>query len=91
MSFLFAGSSAQYVDFSNWDFSKVTSASNVINNTQAVVYLGNNSTLTADKLNTLGIANGGFTQPIILASGNLYTLLSNVVCKIKLEKIKSHL
>ena len=77
MSFLFAGSSAQYVDFSNWDFSKVTSASNVINNTQAVVYLGNNSTLTADKLNTLGIANGGFTQPIILASGNLYTLLSN--------------
>lgn len=77
MSVLFAGSSAQYVDFSNWDFSKVTSASNVINNTQAVVYLGNNSTLTADKLNTLGIANGGFTQPIILASGNLYTLLSN--------------
>lgn len=77
MSVLFAGSSAQYVDFSNWDFSKVTSASNVINNTQAVVYLGNNSTLTADKLNTLGIANDGFTQPIILASGNLYTLLSN--------------
>lgn len=74
---LFAGSSAQYVDFSNWDFSKVTSASNVINNTKSVVYLGNNSTLTADKLNTLGIANGGFTQPIILASGNLYTLLSN--------------
>ena len=74
---LFAGSSAQYVDFSNWDFSKVTSASNVINNTQSVVYLGNNSTLTADKLNTLGIANGGFTQPIILASGSLYTLLSN--------------
>lgn len=77
MSVLFAGSSAQYVDLSNWDFSKVTSASNVINNTQSVVYLGNNSTLTADKLNTLGIANGGFTQPIILASGNLYTLLSN--------------
>ncbi|MCC4325106.1 BspA family leucine-rich repeat surface protein [Limosilactobacillus reuteri] len=77
MSVLFAGSSAQYVDFSNWDFSKVTSASNVINNTKSVVYLGNNSTLTADKLNTLGIANGGFTQPIILASGNLYTLLSN--------------
>ena len=77
MSVLFAGSSAQYVDFSNWNFSKVTSASNVINNTKSVVYLGNNSTLTADKLNTLGIANGGFTQPIILASGNLYTLLSN--------------
>ncbi|WP_431814393.1 MBG domain-containing protein [Limosilactobacillus portuensis] len=77
MTNLFAGSSAQYVDFSNWDFSKVTSASNVINNTQSVVYLGNNSTLTADKLNTLGIANGGFTQPIILASGNLYTLLSS--------------
>ena len=77
MSVLFAGSSAQYVDFSNWDFSKVTSASNVINNTKSVVYLGNNSTLTADKLNTLGIANGGFTQLIILASGNLYTLLSN--------------
>lgn len=77
MSVLFADSSAQYVDLSNWDFSKVTSASNVINNTQSVVYLGNNSTLTADKLNTLGIANGGFTQPIILASGNLYTLLSN--------------
>ncbi|MBB1128210.1 MBG domain-containing protein [Limosilactobacillus balticus] len=77
MSVLFAGSSAQYVDLSNWDFSKVTSASNVINNTQSVVYLGNNSTLTANKLNTLGIANGGFTQPIILASGNLYTLLSN--------------
>ncbi len=77
MSVLFAGSPAQYVDFSNWDFSKVTSASNVINNTQSVVYLGNNSTLTADKLNTLGIANGGFTQPIILTSGNLYTLLSN--------------
>ena len=77
MSVLFADSSAQYVDFSNWDFSKVTSASNVINNTKSVVYLGNNSTLTADKLNTLGIANGGFTQPIILASGNLYTLLSN--------------
>ncbi|KRM34448.1 hypothetical protein FC44_GL001159 [Lactobacillus intestinalis DSM 6629] len=77
MSVLFAGSNAQYVDLSNWDFSKVTSASNVINNTQSVVYLGNNSTLTADKLNTLGIANGGFTQPIILASGNLYTLLSN--------------
>lgn len=77
MSVLFAGSNAQYVDFSNWDFSKVTSASNVIKNTQSVIYLGNNSTLTADKLNTLGIANGGFTQPIILASGNLYTLLSN--------------
>lgn len=77
MSVLFAGSSAQYVDFSNWDFSKVTSASNVINNTKSVVYLGNNSTLTADKLNILGIANGGFTQPIILTSGNLYTLLSN--------------
>lgn len=77
MSVLFAGANAQYVDLSNWDFSKVTSASNVINNTQSVVYLGNNSTLTADKLNTLGIANGGFTQPIILASGNLYTLLSN--------------
>ena len=77
MSVLFADSSAQYVDFSNWDFSKVTSASNVINNTKSVVYLGNNSTLTADKLNTLGIANGGFTQPIILASGNLSTLLSN--------------
>ncbi len=77
MSVLFAGSSAQYVDLSNWDFSKVTSASNVINNTQSVIYLGNNSTLTADKLNTLGIANGSFTQPIILASGNLYTLLSN--------------
>uniref|UniRef100_UPI0026EAF729 BspA family leucine-rich repeat surface protein n=2 Tax=Lactobacillus intestinalis TaxID=151781 RepID=UPI0026EAF729 len=77
MSVLFAGSNAQYVDLSNWDFSKVTSASNVINNTQSVVYLGNNSTLTADKLNTLGIANGGFTQPIILTSGNLYTLLSN--------------
>ncbi len=77
MTNLFAGSSAQYVDFSNWDFSKVTSASNVINNTQSVVYLGNNSTLTADKLNTLGIANGGFTQPIILTSGSLYTLLSN--------------
>ncbi|MGI1802251.1 MBG domain-containing protein [Limosilactobacillus reuteri] len=77
MSVLFAGSPAQYVDFSKWNFGKVTSASNVINNTQSVVYLGNNSTLTADKLNTLGIANGGFTQPIILASGNLYTLLSN--------------
>lgn len=77
MSVLFAGSNAQYVDFSNWDFSKVTSASNVIKNTQSVIYLGNNSTLTADKLNTLGIANGSFTQPIILASGNLYTLLSN--------------
>ena len=77
MSVLFAGSNAQYVDLSNWDFSKVTSASNVINNTQSVVYLGNNSTLTADKLNTLGIANGGFTQPIILTSGSLYTLLSN--------------
>ncbi|MCC4347452.1 BspA family leucine-rich repeat surface protein [Limosilactobacillus reuteri] len=77
MSVLFAGSPAQYVDFSKWNFGKVTSASNVINNTKSVVYLGNNSTLTADKLNTLGIANGGFTQPIILASGNLYTLLSN--------------
>ena len=77
MTNLFAGSSAQYVDFSNWNFSKVTSASNVINNTQSVIYLGNNPTLTADKLNTLGVANGGFTQPIILASGNLYTLLSN--------------
>ena len=76
MSVLFAGSNAQYVDFSNWDFSKVTSASNVIKNTQSVIYLGNNSTLTADKLNTLGIANGGFTQPIILASGDLYTLLA---------------
>ncbi|MDE7039809.1 MAG: BspA family leucine-rich repeat surface protein, partial [Limosilactobacillus sp.] len=76
MSVLFAGSSAQYVDFSNWDFSKVTSASNVINNTKSVVYLGNNSTLTADKLNTLGIANGSFNQPIILTSGALYTLLS---------------
>lgn len=77
MTNLFAGSSAQYVDFSNWNFSKVTSASNVINNTQSVIYLGNNPTLTADKLNTLGVANGGFTQPIILASGNLYTPLSN--------------
>ncbi|WP_270253422.1 MBG domain-containing protein, partial [Lactobacillus johnsonii] len=77
MTNLFFGSNAQYVDFSNWNFSKVTSASNVINNTQSVIYLGNNSTLTADKLNTLGVANGGFTQPIILASGNLYTLLSN--------------
>ena len=77
MTNLFAGSSAQYVDFSNWNFSKVTSASNVINNTQSVIYLGNNPTLTADKLNTLGVTNGGFTQPIILASGNLYTLLSN--------------
>ena len=77
MTNLFAGSSAQYVDFSNWNFSKVTSASNVINNTQSVIYLGNNPTLTADKLNTLGVANGGFTQPIILASDNLYTPLSN--------------
>ncbi|MCC4435405.1 BspA family leucine-rich repeat surface protein [Limosilactobacillus reuteri] len=77
MSVLFAGSNAQYIDFSNWDFSKVTSASNVINNTKSVVYLGNNSTLTADKLNTLGLSNfGTFNQPIVLTSGALYTLLS---------------
>ena len=74
MSVLFSGSRAQYVDFSNWDFSKVTSASNVINNTKSVVYLGNNSTITANNLNILGF--GQVTQPIILTSGALYTLLS---------------
>ncbi|MCC4411547.1 BspA family leucine-rich repeat surface protein [Limosilactobacillus reuteri] len=74
MSVLFAGSNAQYVDFSNWDFSKVTSASNVINNNKTVVYLGNNATITANNLNTLGF--GQVTQPIILTSGALYTLLS---------------
>ena len=77
MSNLFTNSNAQYVDLSKWDFSKVNSASDVIRNVKTVVYLGDNSTITADKLNTLGIANGSFTQPIILASGNLYTLLSN--------------
>lgn len=75
MTALFQGSNAQYVDLSKWDFSKVTSASSVINNNKTVVYLGNNATITANNLKILGF--GQVTQPIILTSGNLYTLLSN--------------
>ncbi|MCW3764620.1 MBG domain-containing protein [Weissella confusa] len=75
MSNLFANSNAQYVDLSKWDFSKVTSASNVIRNVKTVVYLGNNATITANNLNILGF--GQVTQPIILTSGILYTLLSS--------------
>lgn len=74
MSNLFANSNAQYVDLSKWDFSKVTSASDVIRNVKTVVYLGNNGTITANNLNILGF--GQVTQPIILTSGALYTLLS---------------
>lgn len=74
MSALFQGSKTEYLDLSKWDFSKVTSASSVINNNKSVVYLGDNSTITANNLNTLGF--GQVTQPIILTSGALYTLLS---------------
>ncbi|MDL2057208.1 MBG domain-containing protein [Limosilactobacillus reuteri] len=74
MSNLFANSNAQYVDLSKWDFSKVSSASNVIRNVKTVVYLGNNATITANNLNILGF--GQVTQPIILTSGALYTLLA---------------
>ncbi|MCC4382968.1 BspA family leucine-rich repeat surface protein [Limosilactobacillus reuteri] len=74
MSALFQGSKTEYLDLSKWDFSKVTSASSVINNNKSVVYLGDNSTITANNLNTLGFGN--VTQPIILASGDLFTLLS---------------
>lgn len=74
MSNLFTNSNAQYVDLSKWDFSKVTSASDVIRNVKTVVYLGNNGTITANNLNILGF--GQVTQPIILTSGALYTLLS---------------
>lgn len=77
MTALFQGSNAQYVDLSKWDFSKVTSASSVINNNKTVVYLGNNATITADKLNTLGLGNfANFNHLIVLAGGALYTLLS---------------
>ncbi|MCC4371666.1 BspA family leucine-rich repeat surface protein [Limosilactobacillus reuteri] len=77
MSAIFQGSKTEYLDLSKWDFSKVTSASSVINNNKSVVYLGDNATLTADKLNSLGLGNfGTFNQPIILTSGALYTLLS---------------
>lgn len=75
MKNLFTNSNAQYVDLSKWDFSKVTSASDIIRNVPTVVYLGNNATITANNLNTLGF--GKVTQPIILTSGALYTLLSN--------------
>ncbi|MEY8442414.1 MBG domain-containing protein [Lactobacillaceae bacterium 24-114] len=71
---LFTNSTPQYLDLSKWDFSKVTSASDVIRNIKTVVYLGDNSTITANNLTTLGFGN--VTQPIILASGALYTLLS---------------
>ena len=71
---LFLNSNVQYLDLSNWDFSKVTSASDVIRNIKTVVYLGNNATITANNLNILGF--GQVTQPIILTSGALYTLLS---------------
>ena len=71
---LFTNSNAQYVDLSKWDFSKVNSASDVIRNVKTVVYLGDNSTITANNLNTLGF--GSVSQPIILTSGALYTLLS---------------
>lgn len=74
MSNLFTNSNAQYVDLSKWDFSKVNSASDVIRNVKTVVYLGDNSTITANNLNTLGF--GSVSQPIILTSGALYTLLS---------------
>ncbi|MCH5379727.1 MBG domain-containing protein [Limosilactobacillus reuteri] len=74
MSALFQGSKTEYLDLSKWDFSNVTTASSVINNIKTVVYLGNNSTITANNLTTLGF--GQVTQPIILASGALYTLLS---------------
>lgn len=77
MTALFQGSNAQYVDLSKWDFSKVTSASSVINNNKTVVYLGNNATITADKLNTLGLGNfANFNHLIVLAGGALYALLS---------------
>lgn len=75
MSALFQGSKTEYLDLSKWDFSNVTTASSVINNIKTVVYLGDNSTITANNLNTLGFGN--VAQPIILAIGNLYTLLSN--------------
>uniref|UniRef100_UPI00272C46C4 MBG domain-containing protein n=1 Tax=uncultured Limosilactobacillus sp. TaxID=2837629 RepID=UPI00272C46C4 len=77
MTALFQGSNAQYVDLSKWDFSKVTSASSVINNNKTVVYLSNNATITADKLNTLGLGNfANFNHLIVLAGGALYTRLS---------------
>ena len=71
---LFANSGVQYLDFSKWDFSKVTRASDVVRNVRTVVYFGDNATITANNLNTLGF--GKVTNPIILASGALYTLLS---------------
>ena len=78
MSALFQGSKTEYLDLSKWDFSNITTASSVINNNKSVVYLGDNATITADNLNKLGLSNfASFNQPIILASGNLYTLLSN--------------
>ncbi|WP_318635523.1 BspA family leucine-rich repeat surface protein, partial [Limosilactobacillus reuteri] len=78
MSALFRGSKTEYLDLSKWDFSNITTASSVINNNKSVVYLGDNATITADNLNKLGLSNfASFNQPIILASGNLYTLLSN--------------
>lgn len=77
MNALFTNSNPQYIDFSKWNFSKVTDASNVLgdndSNIKTVVYFGNNSTITANKLNTLGFAQ--VDQPIILASGALYQLL----------------
>ncbi|MCI1974433.1 MAG: MBG domain-containing protein [Limosilactobacillus sp.] len=75
MNALFTGSSPQYLDFSKWDFSKVNKASDVIKNIKTVVYLGNNSTMTADKLSAWGLTQAN--QPIIFASGALYTLLSS--------------
>ena len=53
---------------------KVTRASDVVRNVRTVVYFGDNATITANNLNTLGF--GKVTNPIILASGALYTLLS---------------
>lgn len=75
MNALFTGSSPQYLDFSKWDFSKVTSASNVIKNIKTVVYFGNNSTMTADKLSAWGLTQAN--QPIIFASGALFQFLSS--------------
>lgn len=75
MGDLFTNSNPQYIDFSKWNFSKVTNASNVIHSSP-VVYLGNNNTITTNNMSMLGLSN--FSGGIILASGNLYTALSGV-------------
>lgn len=65
----------EYVDYSKWDFSKVASAVHGIvpANAQAVIYLGNNPTITGTKISSLGLDN--CNHAIILSTGDTYHAL----------------